>query len=43
MGGLLWNTFGPTAPFYGGAAVFVLLALFYVLALRGMVWKSSAS
>lgn len=43
MGGLLWNTFGPTAPFYGGAAVFVLLALFYLLTLRGMVWKSSAN
>lgn len=43
VGGLLWNTFGPTAPFYGGAAVFVLLALFYVLSLRGMVWKSSVS
>ncbi|GGM93782.1 MFS transporter [Thermus composti] len=39
VGGALWEAFGLETPFYVGGGIFLGLALFYALVLRGKAWK----
>jgi MFS family permease len=39
VGGVLWEAFGPKAPFFAGSSVFLALSLFYAFAFRRPGWK----